>query len=150
MSERSKSLHPSRSFTRLEPAPKSPLSRSRASTLQGPPVPDMLDPLKANMVVEEDENDDESVFAKKEEDEEAAGEEPHIPDTFEELPIEIRSLTERYGVASCTYLRPCLTRNIDFLTPSRPKYTRLRSLLMPSPTSSRTSTVVHRPRSTHI
>ncbi|KAF1842603.1 uncharacterized protein K460DRAFT_320830 [Cucurbitaria berberidis CBS 394.84] len=96
MSDRPKNLHPSRSFTRLDSAPQSPTSRSRASTLQGPPVPDMLDPLKANMVPEEDENVDGDVFAKKDEDEEGTKEEPRVPDTFEELPIEIRSLTERF------------------------------------------------------
>ncbi|KAH3916577.1 hypothetical protein HBI56_047590 [Parastagonospora nodorum] len=92
---RPNNLHPSRSFTRLDPAPKSPLSRSRASTLQGPHVPDMLDPLKANMVVEEDETADGDVFVKKDEDGEAESHEA-APDTFEELPIEIRSLTERF------------------------------------------------------
>ncbi|KAJ4376468.1 hypothetical protein N0V83_001752 [Neocucurbitaria cava] len=95
MSERPKNLHPSRSFSRLDSTPQSPLSRSRASTLQGPPVPDMLDPLKANMVPEEDENLDGDVFAKKDEAEEQE-EETRVPDAFEELPIEIRSLTERF------------------------------------------------------
>ena len=94
MSDRPKNLHPSRSFTRLDSAPKSPLSRSRASTLQGPHVPDRLDPLKAAMVPEEDENADGDVFV-KEENEMDGSEEPKAPDTFEELPIEIRSLTER-------------------------------------------------------
>jgi hypothetical protein len=59
----------------------------------------MLDPLKAAMVPEEDENTDGDVFVKKDEDEDedegADSEEPKVPDTFEELPIEIRSLTER-------------------------------------------------------
>lgn len=55
---------------------------------------DMLDPLKANMVLEEDETVDGDVFVKKEQDEEAAPTEA-APDAFEELPIEIRSLTER-------------------------------------------------------
>jgi hypothetical protein len=57
----------------------------------------MLDPLKAAMVPEEDENADGDVFIKSEEDKEEEGsDEPKAPDTFEELPIEIRSLTERY------------------------------------------------------
>lgn len=55
----------------------------------------MLDPLKANMVLEEDETVDGDVFVKKDEDEEVAAQEA-TPDSFEELPIEIRSLTERY------------------------------------------------------
>jgi hypothetical protein len=95
MSARPKNLHPSRSFTRLDSTPKSPMSRNRASTLQGPPhVTDMLDPLKTNMVLEEDEAPDSDVFVKKDEDEEASAHEAAV-DTFEELPIEIRSLTER-------------------------------------------------------
>jgi len=101
MADRPRNLHPSRSFTRLDSAPKSPLARSRANTLQGPNASDMLDPLKAAMVPEEDENPDGDVFAKKEdEDEHQDSEEPKVPDTFEELPIEIRSLTERYLLLS--------------------------------------------------
>jgi hypothetical protein len=94
MSARPGNLNPSRSFTRLESTPKAPMARSRASTLQGPNVPDMLDPLKANMVLEEDEPPDGDVFVKKDEDEEASAHGATV-DTFEELPIEIRSLTER-------------------------------------------------------
>jgi hypothetical protein len=55
----------------------------------------MLDPLKTSMVPEEDENVDGDVFAKKKEDGEEAEPEQQAPDVFEELPIEIRSLTER-------------------------------------------------------
>ncbi|UPX14278.1 uncharacterized protein EKO05_0004767 [Ascochyta rabiei] len=98
-----RSLHPSRSFSRLDAAPKSPLSRSRASTLQGPHVTDMLDPLKASVVPEEEEEkEDETVegdvFAAKTEGhgEEHGQEQQAAPDVFEELPIEIRSLTERF------------------------------------------------------
>lgn len=100
MTDRPKSLHPSRSFTRLDSAPKSPLSRSRASTIQGPPVPDMLDPLKNTAVLEEDESADTDVFAAKEDEDESAAPEPSPPDAFEELPIEIRSLTERYIIST--------------------------------------------------
>ncbi|KAH6616838.1 hypothetical protein C7974DRAFT_366498 [Boeremia exigua] len=95
MSGRPRNLHPSRSFTRLDAAPTSPLARNRASTLQGPHVTDMLDPLKTSMVPEEDENVDGDVFAKKEEEEQQLPAQP-APDVFEELPIEIRSLTERF------------------------------------------------------
>jgi hypothetical protein len=58
----------------------------------------MLDPLKANTVVEEDETADGDVFVKKDEDEGGDSQEA-APDSFEELPIEIRSLTERYSGA---------------------------------------------------
>jgi len=100
MAERAKNLHTSKSFTRLETAQaKDPLSRSRASTLQGPPVPDILDPLKATLTPEnEDGHADGDVFAPQEAIEEESGREPGVPDTFEELPIEIRSLTERYCI----------------------------------------------------
>jgi hypothetical protein len=97
---RPSNLHPSRSFTRLESAPKSQLSRSRASTLQGPHVPTMLDPLKSNAVLEEDEAVDADVFVKKDHDDDDDDDQvpahEAAPDSFEELPIEIRSLTERY------------------------------------------------------
>ncbi|KAF2852818.1 hypothetical protein T440DRAFT_391684 [Plenodomus tracheiphilus IPT5] len=97
MADRPRNLHPSRSFTRLDSTPKSPLSRSRASTLQGPPVPDITDPLKAAMVPEEDESADGDVFVHTEEVDGAnSAQGPSVPDAFEELPIEIRSLTERF------------------------------------------------------
>jgi hypothetical protein len=95
---RPNNLHASRSFTRLDSAPKSTQSRSRASTLQGPHVSDMLDPLKASTVVEEDETVHTDVFVKKDDDDDDNQARPQeaTPDSFEELPIEIRSLTERY------------------------------------------------------
>lgn len=96
MSDRPRNLHPSRSFSRLDAAPKSPLSRNRASTLQGPNVADMLDPLKDSIVPEEDENVDGDPFAKKEGEDEPEIPAQPAPDVFEELPIEIRSLTERF------------------------------------------------------
>lgn len=99
MAERPKNLHTSKSFTRLEPAPsKSSLSRSRASTLQGPPGPNILDPLKERLIPEnEDGTTEGDIFATKEDADEGKAPEPGVPDTFEELPIEIRSLTERYA-----------------------------------------------------
>jgi hypothetical protein len=98
MAERLQPLQTSKSFTRLETAPaKDPLSRSRASTLQGPPVPSILDPLKQKLAPgSEDGHDDGDVFTTQEDAGEASAPEPGLPDTFEELPIEIRSLTERY------------------------------------------------------
>ncbi|KAF2790653.1 hypothetical protein K505DRAFT_377386 [Melanomma pulvis-pyrius CBS 109.77] len=98
MAERPMNLHTSKSFTRLETAPsKSPLSRSRASTLQGPPVPSLLGPLKLKLAPgSEDGHDDGDVFTTQEDAEDAIPSEPALPDTFEELPIEIRSLTERF------------------------------------------------------
>jgi len=98
MAERLQPLQTSKSFTRLETAApaKSPLSRSRASTLQGPPVPSILDPLKQRLAPEsEDGHDDGDVFTTQENADEGSAPELGLPDTFEELPIEIRSLTER-------------------------------------------------------
>lgn len=99
MAERPKNLHTSKSFTRLESSrdPISPTSRSRATTIQGPPMPtlDPLNPLKISLSPEEDSHADGDVFAKKDDDDEAAHSELSVPDRFEELPIEIRSLTER-------------------------------------------------------
>jgi hypothetical protein len=63
-------------------------------------VTDMLDPLKNSMVPEEDETVDGDVFVKKEEEEDQVTSAQPAPDVFEELPIEIRSLTERYGRSS--------------------------------------------------
>ena len=99
MAERLQPLQTSKSFTRLETVPaKDPLSRSRASTIQGPPVPSILDPLKQKLAPgSEDGHDNGDVFTTQEDAEEGSAPEPGLPDTFEELPIEIRSLTERYG-----------------------------------------------------
>lgn len=57
---------------------------------------DMLDPLKNSIVPEEDESVDGDVFVKKEEEAEQAAPAQPAPDVFQELPIEIRSLTERH------------------------------------------------------
>ena len=75
------------------------MSRSRASTLQGPPVPAHLDPLKIGLTTGDDDRDGhggQDVFASKENEE--LEHELGVPDSFEELPIEIRSLTERYAL----------------------------------------------------
>lgn len=71
-------------------------------------MPDMLDPLKERPIHEDEEHVDGSVFASQEDITEEPEEEKSAPDTFEELPIEIRSLTERYWA---TY-----SRDILFLT----------------------------------
>ena len=98
MADRPGRLHTSKSFTRLESdKTKTPSSRSRASTLQGPPMPAITDPLKITATPEEEDGHaDGDVFASKEGDEEEADPELNVPDGFEELPIEIRSLTERW------------------------------------------------------
>lgn len=99
MAERPRNLHTSKSFTRLESThtTKDPLARSRATTIQGPAVPDILDPLKERIIPEDDEGHvDGDVFARKGSTDEDDSQPKDAPDTFEELPIEIRSVTERY------------------------------------------------------
>jgi hypothetical protein len=100
---RPKALHTSKSFSRLEPASQSPLSRSRASTIQGPSIPEIHYPQNASLSLESDEQEQKGDIFTTEDDEESVdgaldeADAPSIklPDTFEELPIEIRSLTER-------------------------------------------------------
>lgn len=76
----------------------------------------MLDPLKAAVLPEEDESTEGDVFAKKVEDEEEDSKESKAPDTFEELPIEIRSLTERYSLVP-TRFEWASDTHIDSLSP---------------------------------
>jgi len=101
MDQSRKQLQTSRSFTRLDTVPaQNPLSRSRATTLQGPPVPPVPEILFPHNVVlsprDETGTTAADIFAATEDgdDEEDVGEFT-VPDSFEDLPIEIRSLTER-------------------------------------------------------
>ncbi|KAF2473032.1 uncharacterized protein BDR25DRAFT_302064 [Lindgomyces ingoldianus] len=97
MTEPPKNLHTSKSFTRLEsPQSHTPLSRSRASTLQGPPVPDILDPLQVTLSPDSEDPKDGDIFASRDDQDPEDPPVRTVPDTFEELPIEIRSLTERF------------------------------------------------------
>jgi len=94
----------SKSFSRFEEPPRSPQSRNRASTVQGGTIPEALFPRHITASPEpSDERGDGDVFESKEEGDSAEGstkgtDTPVLktPGTFEELPIEIRSLTERY------------------------------------------------------
>lgn len=71
-------------------------------------MPAILDPLKPE---DEEGHADGDVFASKE-DEEAPAEHPiNVPEGFEELPIEIRSLTERYACCLDTLASPDLIRD---------------------------------------
>jgi hypothetical protein len=106
----------------------------------------MLDPLKANMVVEEDETADGDVFVQKD-DGEGDGSQEAAPDSFEELPIEIRSLTERYDAAG-THKWVHANRMLDSSSRSQPKSILLLSPSTTPPTCSKTSTPAPQPRST--
>ena len=113
--------------------------------MQEPHVQEALDPLKAATVPEDDERD---VFAKRGEEEEDDVEEPKVPDTIEELPIEIRSLTERF--CSCVQVPQVVANALtDSSSPSQPKFIPLRCLPMPYPTCSKTSTPAPLAKSIH-
>lgn len=118
MSERPKQLHSAKSFSRLESTQaKSARSRSRASTLQGPPIPDILDPLRERISPEDEEDHvDGSVFTTQGHEGEEPTSEAGVPDTFEELPIEIRSLTERYASEISNDTRSNNSRFLDSLS----------------------------------
>lgn len=99
---RPKPIHTSRSFSRMEPPAKALSPRKRASTLQeaGIPAVPAARHLSGSQELDGKRKD---VFEYHEEDEEHAqpdtntpGPELNLPNTFDELPIEIRSLTERF------------------------------------------------------
>lgn len=99
---RPKPIHTSRSFSRMEAPAKTPSPRKRASTLQEAGIPAVP---AARHVSGSQELDGKrkDVFEYQEEDEEHAqpgtdtpGPELNLPNTFDELPIEIKSLTERF------------------------------------------------------
>ncbi|KAF2745500.1 hypothetical protein M011DRAFT_406299 [Sporormia fimetaria CBS 119925] len=97
MESRPRQLHSAKSFSRLDsPQTNKPLTRSRASTLQGPPVSSALEPLKESLLPENEDAPSSSVFSMAEDGGEDGENEPPVSGSFEELPIEIRSLTERF------------------------------------------------------
>ncbi|KAF2097268.1 hypothetical protein NA57DRAFT_41928 [Rhizodiscina lignyota] len=78
---------------------KSKKSRSRASTIQGTPVPDILLQTDYETSPEKERRSGEDIFVQNDEVDALGGtEEPdaEMPQSFEDLPIEIRSLTERF------------------------------------------------------
>lgn len=99
-SRRPRALHTSKSFTRLESPSDSPLTRTRASTIQGGSIPEILLPQTT-----EDAENENDIFAKRHDDDDdgpSGTETPSmkLPERFDELPIEIRSLTERHAICS--------------------------------------------------
>ncbi|SMR48349.1 unnamed protein product [Zymoseptoria tritici ST99CH_1E4] len=100
---RSKPQDTARSFTRMEEPPLSPSSRKRASTLQAiPAIPEARD--ISTSLVDDGKEQTTDVFERHDDDEDEhaegdvsiAGPELHVPSTFDELPIEIRSIAERF------------------------------------------------------
>ncbi|KAF2769616.1 hypothetical protein EJ03DRAFT_327221 [Teratosphaeria nubilosa] len=96
--ERPPLLHVSHSFTRMPQSPSSLSPRKRASTLQDAGIPAVPDArhIAASPEMPDDKGD---VFESREDEEDAqtsSQPELSLPSTFDELPIEIRSLTERF------------------------------------------------------
>lgn len=102
-SKRPQTLHVSKSFSRMEPSQNSPISpsRTRASTIQAsaiPAVPEAREIPTSPEVAGKTAKGD--VFESQEEDgkvePETDGPDLQLPETFDELPIEIRSIAERF------------------------------------------------------
>lgn len=88
-----------KSFQRLSPSPDPPTSRSRSSTLPGP-GPSHLNPLPVplgivDLAPDPFETHDAEISSPTSE----QGPEAPFPEGYDELPIEIQSLLERYGLA---------------------------------------------------
>lgn len=96
--ERPKVLHASKSFSRFDSTPQGPRHRSRASTV-GASIPEILHPT-AFAHPDSDASEKGDVFATRSEDGDAHDndQDPDValPQSFEDLPIEIRSLAERF------------------------------------------------------
>ncbi|KAI9820287.1 MAG: hypothetical protein M1827_005909 [Pycnora praestabilis] len=103
---RPRTLHISKSFSRLEPADHSPLIRSRASTIQSGIIPEFPSPQKAPLSPDSERKAIEGdVFARKDSDQEdespsrpsqVGGVNQGMPNDFNEMPIELLSLTDRF------------------------------------------------------
>lgn len=149
----------SKSFSRLSSPPRTPTetSRARAATTQGS-LPEILlnqngvqtstdDPLAEKTGIFSTAEDDEPVVASPTE---VTSPTLKAPETFEELPIEIQSLTDR-----CIHLlmnTPITMLNIPqgSSSHSAPKSIPLLYPSMPYPRCSRTSTSKRTPISLHI
>lgn len=105
---RHRNLHSSKSFSRFEPRRPDPTSRSRASTIQSGVIPEALSPEKPVSTSERDANlpAQGDVFEKRSSEENSRDTKitsinpsrnkvERLPDDFDELPIELVSLTDR-------------------------------------------------------
>lgn len=99
-------LHTPHSFSRLESTPSSPLSQSRASTSQNETTPGKMGPeAKVFQQGGKSETRSSDIFDKGSDSSLAAAttgatssvSPQMIPEGFDELPIELISLTDRYG-----------------------------------------------------
>ncbi|KAI4132100.1 MAG: hypothetical protein LQ347_002696 [Umbilicaria vellea] len=99
-------LQVTKSFSRLEPAVTSPVSRSRASTIQGGTISRGLAPESMDMESNQygvsfqkgilEERDSEGLFEASKADTAAEDPPKDVPKGFDELPIELNSLTDRF------------------------------------------------------
>lgn len=105
-SRRPRTLHISRSFTRLESPQKTPdsPSRLRASTIQNPTIHTIPEARNIGLnITNVTQSKTGDIFESVEEDDsrldsehgKAAEAEAEVPQTFDQLPIEIRSLSDR-------------------------------------------------------
>ena len=102
--QRPQNLHISKSFVRHEPSQQSPV-RSRANTLQSRTIPEHTSSMMEALQSRGNISGKEDIFEKNSSDA-AGGTKPSLADItsprgmqgdFDELPIEIISLTDRYG-----------------------------------------------------
>lgn len=100
-------LHGSKSFSRMGPSHLSPLTRTRASTLQDGTPPDSTSLGQTQLLQDGGPNppkkdifDEDPTSALDGSDDTAAAKEElkDLPAGFDDLPIELVSLTDRYGV----------------------------------------------------
>ncbi|KAL0265382.1 hypothetical protein SLS55_001348 [Diplodia seriata] len=96
--DRPRVIHASKSFSRFDSAPQGPRHRSRASTV-GATIPEILHPT-AFAHPDSDQSETGDVFATRSEDGDAHDDDRDgdvaLPQSFDDLPIEIRSLAERF------------------------------------------------------
>lgn len=100
--DRPKVIHTSKSFSRFDSTPQGPRHRSRASTV-GATIPEILHPT-AFAHQDSDASEKGDVFATRSEDgdtrDDSQDADVALPQSFDDLPIEIRSLAERFAPAS--------------------------------------------------
>ncbi|KAL8744395.1 MAG: hypothetical protein Q9190_003349 [Brigantiaea leucoxantha] len=103
---RAQTFHGAKSFSRMDSANSSPLARSRASTLENETVREETSPEKratstnANGAAQEGdifEKDSTSALSSRSAETLDKGQIRDLPEGFDDLPIELQSLTDRYG-----------------------------------------------------
>ncbi len=94
---RPRPLHISKSFTRAEPTSQDLSTRAqRASTIQNGVIPEVVMAKSSTASAEEKPRKQPDVFERISEDGGSSGGVGKLPDDFDELPIELASLCDRY------------------------------------------------------